>query len=554
MATLQADLILIGAGYAGICAFEAASHHLSKGSRVVVVDRNEKWGGMWNHVYDYVRLHQPYKNFTAGARQWSIGSTKPDHYLARKGEILSHFTDISLVSIAEKELDVVFLFSHEIDNAQLQNVRTCIITEKQQADNDKNTSKNKQVQVVAYPVGILSTTSAPRVTVTGDRMINAVGFDILRKLPLSLSASSNRVHSLTPADILTGSFTSLTHFSTPSTAPIWVVGSGKTAMDVIYHIAKKEPSLVSRLRCVSGRGTWFLNREKFFPTGWYEQYVPSMRTSSDLLFDILEKYDGNNAQHVYQEMCASSNAMHSAIPNPSSFVLGISSTEEINVVRQILSPPTDKIVKGYLVDVIDDDDASSSSSSSSSTGVRLLLRDLSGKHFDRSSPQGTIIINATDNLTEENANRFVPVIDSSGLVLSPQRLCGFTGPSATLCVHAWYAGTLSRVWKILPRLCIDIENKSVAGLHLMSCVVLNTAAVMSVIPKTWIQQWIANGNSAVERYPMYRMIGTGLRAKRLFPLLMNKFGIIMKERYTDKEPYNYVVKERSNSDQVLARL
>ena len=543
MATLHADLILVGAGYAGICAFEAASHHLVKGARVVVIDRNEKWGGMWTTVYDYVRLHQPYKNFTAGARQWAIGSTKPAKYLARKGEILSHFEDIALASIAEKELDVVFLFSHEV--VQLQHVR---IIEKQSGHN----AGQKQVQVVAKPVGVLATTSAPPVTVTGDRMINAVGFDILRKQPLSLSASPNRVHSLTPADVLTGRFTSLTHFSTPSTAPIWIIGSGKTAMDVLHHIAKKEPTLVPRLRCVSGRGTWFLNREKSFPTGWYEQYVPSMRTSSDVFFDILEKYDGTNAQHVYQEMCTTSNAMHSAIPNPSSFVLGIMSSEEIKVVGQVLSPPSDKIIKGYLIDVVDDDEAVIDGEGARDGGVRMLLRDLNGNEVDRAAPQGTIIINATDNLTEANANRFGPVIDSSGLVLSPQRLCGFTGPSATLCVHAWYAGTLSRVWKQLPRLCIDItDNKSVAGLHLMAVLVLNTAVVLSVLPKTWKQRWITNGNAAQERYPMYRMIGTGLRAKRIFPTLMKKFGVIMKERYTDKEPFK--AKERSRS-QVLARL
>lgn len=48
-----------------------------------------------------------------------------------------------------------------------------------------------------------------------------------------------------------------------------------------------------------------------------------------------------------------------------------------------------------------------------------------------------------------------------------------------------------------------------------------------------------------------RMVRNGLRAKRIFPKLMKQFGLIMKERYTDKEPFK--AKKRSSS-QVLARL
>merc|ERR1711865_854437 len=121
--------------------------------------------------------------------------------------------------------------------------------------------------------------------------------------------------------------------------------------------------------------------------------------------------------------------IHSAIPDPSSFVLGISSEEEIAVVAEALHPTADKVVKGYLVDVID----------GVCGGPELVLRTLAGAEYTRSVPIGTFIINATDNLND-SANCFDPVVDESGLVLNPQYLCGFSGPSANLCTHAWFSG------------------------------------------------------------------------------------------------------------------
>ena len=53
----------------------------------------------------------------------------------------------------------------------------------------------------------------------------------------------------------------LAHYSAETAGKeIWVIGSGKTAMDVMSHLARKDPSTAARLRCVSGRGTWFINR------------------------------------------------------------------------------------------------------------------------------------------------------------------------------------------------------------------------------------------------------------------------------------------------------
>ena len=45
MVVLEADLCIVGAGYAGVNALNAAAHHLSPGARVVVIARERDWGG-----------------------------------------------------------------------------------------------------------------------------------------------------------------------------------------------------------------------------------------------------------------------------------------------------------------------------------------------------------------------------------------------------------------------------------------------------------------------------------------------------------------------------
>ena len=44
------------------------------------------------------------------------------------------------------------------------------------------------------------------------------------------------------------------------------IGSGKTAMDAIVHLSRREGGMASRLHCVAGRGTYFMNRDLCFPT------------------------------------------------------------------------------------------------------------------------------------------------------------------------------------------------------------------------------------------------------------------------------------------------
>ena len=55
------ELAIIGNGYAGICALNAATRYLKRGDKVIVVDQGMAWGGQWVDQYGYnfcfVRAH-----------------------------------------------------------------------------------------------------------------------------------------------------------------------------------------------------------------------------------------------------------------------------------------------------------------------------------------------------------------------------------------------------------------------------------------------------------------------------------------------------------------
>jgi hypothetical protein len=100
------DLVVIGAGIAGLNALYAAVSYLPQGARVLLLDQKQAAGGMWNTAYDYVRLHQPHPMFTVGDLKWNWD--KPPSYLATRDEVREHLA-CSLTPVGEK-IDLLKLF------------------------------------------------------------------------------------------------------------------------------------------------------------------------------------------------------------------------------------------------------------------------------------------------------------------------------------------------------------------------------------------------------------------------------------------------------------
>ena len=92
-----------------------------------------------------------------------------------------------------------------------------------------------------------------------------------------------------------------------------------------------------------------MKRDVAFPTDWAETHKLSTRTGTDYFLDMLEMWDGTNTAEVYAKS-AESGFLHSPIPDPQNFVLGVLSQEESDAVATALTPAGERIVKGHLVD------------------------------------------------------------------------------------------------------------------------------------------------------------------------------------------------------------
>jgi len=506
MEKMQADLCIIGSGYAGVCAYDAACQYLKPGSRVIVVDRNALWGGQWIDQYDFVRLHQPYQIFTAGSREWAISKSKPPDYLANKTEILSHLRDIVAMATSDSGVELVELFGFEYI---------------------EHHSAGGAVEVRIKPCPKAAT--GPNQPVVPDnlsiraaRVIKAIGLDVEIKRPLRLTACN--VHSISPKDVLSPHWKAAVRFSDK---PIFVIGSGKTAMDVINHFAGSglsEGPKGPRVHCVSGRGTWFINRDRAFPLGrdwgsFFERNFGGTFILQNFL-DMLELHDGDNELEVYREM-GRRDFFHSPIPHPRIFALGILSTREAATVRATLG---DRILKKRLMDV--------------ATGVDgqpvMRLRSLNGTSIeDRPIPAGSFVINCTDSLfTTDKINRFEPILSDDGLVCSPQTAVGFTGPGADIITHAWYLGTLERFWRELPRPELDPPNKHKGGMMLIYLLTISSMLAAKHLPMALNRSRKSSPSSVL---PQHRLVWSIMHLLWKFERLHTKAKMMIPGRWYDTQ-------------------
>eukprot|EP00937_MAST-01D_sp_MAST-1D-sp2_P006399 g6399.t1 len=473
--TMAYELCIVGAGYAGVNAFNAATKYLAPGARVLVVDQHAEWGGMWNHAYGFVRLHQPHRMYTAGERRWSL--RKPEGHLATLTEIRAHFFDIVDACVAESRVQLRTMFGYSFKSHEADRARGTV-----------------QIQVEPVDADAHSRAAAP-VTLEARRLIIATGFDIAPKRPLRFSCGPARVHSLTPGDLREPRWHSAMRDGPGAGKPIWIIGSGKTAVDTINYLSK-DAATAGRLHCVSGRGTWFFNRARMFPTastreGWWQIHTPGWRVEAiDAMLDMFELWDGTNGAEVYRALGAKG-ALITPIDGASCFVAGNVDPHEVQTMRSALSPATERIVRAYLLDVEDGDsgpggtaplmrlrlvptgDGSSGGAGPAKAQGEVVLRELE---------PGSYIVNCTDHLREIPHR---PVVDDSGLVLAPQNIGGFSGPTAHVVTHGWFLGTLTdRLWRALPRTVLKNEakhpgDKINAGIRLVASVFFNFNALQA---------------------------------------------------------------------------
>ncbi len=350
------DLCVVGAGLAGLNALFAASRHLGRGQRIILVDRRRRVGGMWVDTYPYVRLHQPHPMFTAGNIAWTLG--REPSYLATKDEVLDHL-------------------QHCLDEIGKQ----VTVDERYGWDFQSDEPADGGVRVTCRaPDGGIRVIRAAR-------LIKAYGVRVLPNDPLPVS--SPRVRSVSPdtCDVRTGDIGD-------STAPVYIIGGGKTAMDTAHALLTSHPG--REVNLVAGSGTFFTSREKFFPSG-RRRWVGSTLLSS-MAADMCRRFDGTNEAELAEWFRTTYGTW--LTPQAGNFLLGVLSETENRTIADGLTA----VVMDHLVDIVDRDGA-----------TEMVLR--SGA--TRPVEDGSWIVNCTGYLTLGD-HPYEPYASADGKVLSIQ--------------------------------------------------------------------------------------------------------------------------------------
>ncbi|MDR7086184.1 hypothetical protein J2X11_001023 [Aeromicrobium panaciterrae] len=358
------DLCIIGAGIAGMNALVVASTYLPKTAKVLLVDTRPRVGGMWVDTYDYVRLHQPHGNFTAGNISWKLDEA-PNH-LASKGEVLDHFQ--RCFGIAAERMNIETEFG------------TAYVSHRESGD---------LVEIT------LTTPGGQSKTVSAERLIKAIGHHVTPNEPLAV-ASAN-VRSITP-ELLREHDAALRADDTP----IWVIGGGKTAADAAYRLITEFPG--REVNMLAGPGTIFTRREPFFPNGarrwWSGKSINSMVRQTSRMFD------GTNEDEVRDWFLG---AYGLGIAEESRDYFGAYLSEgEADVIKNGLAT----VENEYFADAVD-------------RGGRTELVLRSGGV--REVKPETWLVNCTGSLLREELRPYEELISPSGRVLAIQLRSSATG-------------------------------------------------------------------------------------------------------------------------------
>ena len=127
-----------------------------------------------------------------------------------------------------------------------------------------------------------------------------------------------------------------------SREPVWIIGGGKTAMDTAHALITDYPDRAVNL--LAGGGTFFHDREKFFPDRMHRWWTGTM--VSTIAEEIAHRFDGTNEDELWSWHRVRYGLW--STPQTGNFVLGVLSREEDGTIRSGLSRALDD----HFVDVV----------------------------------------------------------------------------------------------------------------------------------------------------------------------------------------------------------
>lgn len=297
------DLCVVGAGLTGLNALVVATEYLSSSDTVVLVDSRSEIGGMWTDTYDYVRLHQPHRMFTAGSVRWR--PRRPASHLASRDEVLRHLADCRRTAADRVRLDERLGFDFVSHHEHEDHVEVTL----RSADGSTSLVRTR-------------------------KLVKAFGNRTLPSVPLTLS--SRRVRSVTPESLDLEALRA-------SDEPVFLIGGGKTAMDTALLLLAELPG--RQLHLVDGPGTLFARRDTFFPTGAARWFGGTPVNA--VLRQVCEQFDGTNEQEVREWYRPRYGV--SAVDGATDFLSAYLSVDEAATIRGGLA----SVEHEYLVDAVD---------------------------------------------------------------------------------------------------------------------------------------------------------------------------------------------------------
>lgn len=451
----RCELCVVGAGIGGLNALFSASRHLGRSDRVLVVDRRAAVGGMWATAYPYVRLHQPHPLFTAGNIAWQ--GSRPRHHLASRDEVLAHlehcFAEI------QKRVQLEFAAGYEYEGYTEDHTRGVVTARFRAAGQNDKTLR-----------------------VEAKRLVDARGYGVSPMKPLELS--STQVRSVSP-DALSSDLRELS----ANSAPIYVVGGGKTGMDTATALIERFPK--RPLHLLIGAGTIFTEREKAYPTGLARHFAGTV--GSDLFLELAKRFNGDNEDAVTSYFRERHGV--ALTPDCGHHMFGVLSRRENEAIQR----GAKEVLRDHLVDVVD-----------RSGEPTLVLR--SGRE-QRVEP-GSIFINTTGYFSD-SPHEYQPFASPSERVLAINArsyvtfLPAYTG---FLLVDVAYRGSLAS----LPLYELDTpefmrRTKGAVLATVATHTMHNVTLLLGRMPRAALREFGANFSLW---YPLHRQLYSVMRLIR----------------------------------------
>jgi hypothetical protein len=277
------------------------------------------------------------------------------------------------------------------------------------------------------------------------------GIEMLDALPLS----SSRVRSMSPSHgDLFGDETRA------SSAPIYVVGGGKTGMDTAHALVTRFPE--KKVHLLIGEGTLFTSRDLAFPGGLGRWFGGA--TVLEAFVDLAGRFDGTNEEEVLRRFRGKYTV--SLDDQCRRYMFGVLSTEENAVIKKGVA----EIVRDYLVDVVDRDGH-----------PRMILRSGDSRPIEA----GSVIVNCTGHIARWHLP-YEPFVSTGGKVLSIQPtsiLHLLSSMGAYFNTHLLYLNQLSK----LPLYEVDFPEmnskaKDALFVVMMTHLLYNAALILEAVP------------------------------------------------------------------------